>query len=88
MKIVLKRNTPKLKKATPSNKISNGEFKTRESEETTHFSITDKYEIFYAVLSNQIHDSKLLTRVDYIINNNNELLVPQIIRIDKILSHI
>ena len=40
------------------------------------------------IISNQIHDSKLLTRVDYIINNNNELLVPQIIRIDKILSHI
>ncbi len=33
----------KLKKATPSNKISNGEFKKQESEETTHFSITDKY---------------------------------------------
>ena len=40
------------------------------------------------IIRNQINDSKLLTRVDYIINNNNELLTPQIIRIDKILSHI
>ncbi len=32
-----------IKQATPSNKISHGEINYHESEETTHFSITDKY---------------------------------------------
>ncbi len=40
------------------------------------------------IIRNQINDTKLLKRVDYIINNNNELLTPQIIKIDKILSNI
>ena len=40
------------------------------------------------IINNQINDTKLLKRVDYIIHNNNEPLTPQIIKLDKILSNI